>query len=450
MQLKKIALVFLVVIMMFSLAAIGIAAEGAGSEFSLSAKVESDSALSKDPLAVKPGDIIEFVVNVDSNPGALQYIEVRVAFDKDVLEFQGILTEDIGDIFEKDGTATFSRITAKDDANETGMIQVWLMATGEDYASDKTGAFVTLKFKVSENFDGDIDNLDVDYAGYKLYNSSAAVINMPETSAVKAHNYGAATDVPGDCYNHAKKVYTCTHEGCGDVLEVYTEEDGAHICGELVGAVAQDCEKPGNVAHYICEREGCGKFIAEDKVTVLEDVVIPADGHDYGNLVAKVPATTEKEGTIAHYLCSVCGKYFNESKVEVTSLVIPKLPKMISVPEDSVWVKGSETSLSFVSNAKFEDFVSVKLNGALVSESDYKLEKTEDGTKITLEPATLDKLSAGDYTITITSANGSCDAEFTVENNSSALAVVLVIIAVVVIVAGAAAAIVVLKKKNII
>ena len=123
---------------------------------------------------------------------------------------------------------------------------------------------------------------------------------------------------------------------------------------------------------------------------------------------------------------------------------------MISVPEDSVWVKGSETSLSFVSNAKFEDFVSVKLNGALLAEGDYKLEKTEDGTKITLEPATLEKLSAGDYTITITSANGSCDAEFTVENNSSALAVVIVIIAVVVIVAGAAAAIVVLKKKNII
>ena len=161
MQLKKIALVFLVVIMMFSLAAIGIAAEGAGSEFSLSAKVESDSALSKDPLAVKPGDIIEFVVNVDSNPGALLYIEVRVAFDSDALDFQGILTEDIGDIFEKDGTATFSRITAKDDANKTGMIQVWLMAAGEDYVSNKTGEFVTLKFKVSENFDGSIDTSDL-------------------------------------------------------------------------------------------------------------------------------------------------------------------------------------------------------------------------------------------------------------------------------------------------
>ena len=449
MQLKKIALVFLVVVMMFSLAAIGIAAEGAGSEFSLSAKVESDSALSKDPLAVKPGDIIEFVVNVDSNPGDLYSLEIRVSFDKNALEFQGVSTEDYGVIFEKNDAATRTSITTKEEANAKGLVQVWLMAN-TDYESDAIGEFVTLRFKVAEGFDGDIENLDLSEAFYGIRGSKLSAYSVSALPAVKAHNYGAASDVPGDCYNHAKKVYTCTHEGCGDVLEVYTEADGAHICGELVGAVAQDCEKPGNVAHYICEREGCGKFIAEDKVTVLEDVVIPADGHDYGNLVAKVPATTEKEGTIAHYLCSVCGKYFNESKAEVTSLVIPKLPKMISVPEDSVWVKGSETSLSFVSNAKFEDFVSVKLNGALVSESDYKLEKTDDGTKITLEPATLEKLSAGDYTITITSANGSCDAGFTVENNSSALAVVIVIIAVVVIVAGAAAAIVVLKKKNII
>ena len=50
MQLKKIAIVFLVVIMMFSVAAIGIAAEEAGSELSLSAKAESVGALANAPL----------------------------------------------------------------------------------------------------------------------------------------------------------------------------------------------------------------------------------------------------------------------------------------------------------------------------------------------------------------------------------------------------------------
>ena len=72
MQLKKIAIVFLVVIMMFSLAAIGIAAEGAGSEFSLSAEFKSDKALS----ALKAG---ASVVHVDASKGMVQWARENAA-----------------------------------------------------------------------------------------------------------------------------------------------------------------------------------------------------------------------------------------------------------------------------------------------------------------------------------------------------------------------------------
>lgn len=551
MQLKKIALVFLVVIMMFSLAAISIAAEGAGSEFSFSAKVESDSALSKDPLAVKPGDIIKFIVSVDSNPGNLKYIDVDVDYDSAALEFLGFEANDFGDIFEKNAEA--SKWTPRYKSDSVGL---WFMANEQAYASNKTGMFLTFRFEVKDGFDGDIEKFNVSKLKYSTFaDRYGTQASVPELPAMKAHNYGEPTDEAGNCVTSANKVYTCTHEGCDEVLKVPTGELGGHKCETLAEAIAPTCVKAGQVAHYVCANEGCGKYIAEDKTTVLasvevaidpnahkcetlveaitpdcltpgqkayyvcanegcgkniaedkttviEDLVVPATGHkcdelvpavapgcesegnvayyicgndgcgkfiaedtttiletvvvapaghNYGNLVAKVPATTEKEGAKAHYLCSVCGKYFDESKVEMDSIVIPKLPKMISVPEDSVWVKGSDVSLSFVSNAKFEDFVSVKLNGEILAETDYKLEKTEDGsTKITLEPATLDKLEAADYTVTITSANGSCDAGFTVENSSAALAIIIVVIAVVVIVAGAAAAIVVLKKKNII
>ena len=499
MQLKKIALVFLVVIMMFSLAVVCATAEEADSELGISVKIDSEDAISKDPLAVKPGDTVEFTIDVSSNPGKLLYLQVDVKFDPAKLELIGYK---YGNVFDDEHSR--QNVITIPQCNATGKIQSYTFADAS-FESDDTGVYITYSFKAIA--DGDITDLLVESVVYGLNIEDGIddVITDVTVPVIKSHNYSAPADEAGTCVSSANKVYTCTHEGCDEVLKVPTGELGGHKCetlneanaptcaatgnvayyvcanegcgkyiaedkttvldsvelaidpnahkceaDKLTQAVAPKCEEDGNVAYYVCGNEGCGKFIAEDKVTVLDDVVIPADGHDYGNLVAKVSATTEKEGAIAHYLCSVCGKYFNESKVEVTSLVIPKLPKMISVPEDSVWVKGSETSLSFVSNAKFEDFVSVKLNGALLSESDYKLEKTEDGTKVTLEPATLEKLSAGDYTITITSANGSCDAEFTVENNSSALAVVIVIIAVVVIVAGAAAAIVVLKKKNII
>ncbi len=501
MQLKKIALVFLVVIMMFSLAAISIAAEEAGSEFSLSAKIEADSALVQDPLAVKPGDIIKFVVSVDSNPGNLEYIEVRVKYDTTAFEYQG---HTLGDIFEKNTNATTPIITPKETAN--GTLQCWLISNDKMYApaKDKVGMFVTFTFKISESFHGNIEDLDAFYAMYNTYDDKGEKIALPESPAIKVHNYGEPTAVAGNCVNVGTTVYKCTKEGCDEVLTLHNGTLGDHKCEEtnfhaaiapgcvtegqkayyvcsnegcgkniaedkvtvldslvvptvghkcdtLVGAVAPDCEKPGNVAYYVCGNSDCGEYIAEDKTTVLDDVVVPANGHTYGELIAKVPATTEKEGSVAHYLCSVCEKYFNEGKTEISSIVIPKLPKMISVPENSVWVKGSDVSLNFVSNAKFEDFVKVSINGVLLEKGGYKLEKGADGsTSVTLEPAYLEHLEPGDYTIAIESANGSCEADFTVEANNSVVIVIIVIIAVLLIVGGVVAAIVVLKKKKII
>ena len=554
MQLKKIALVFLVVIMMFSLAAVCTAAEGAGSEISLSAKLESEGAISADPFAVKPGDIIELIVSVDSNPGSLRSLEIRVEFDNDALEFQGIATDDYGVIFEKNDTATRTNVTSKDDANTIGTVQVWLMAnTG--YESDKTGEFITLRFKVYETFDGDIEKLGITYAN-SLFTTGIKSVALPTLPEVKAHNYGAASDVSGTCVTSAKKVYTCTHAGCNDVLEVatgvlgghkcdtlkgyvaptcaaegqkahyvcgnagcgkfiaedkttvlesvvlaidpnahkcetlngavsatclaegqkahyvcantgcgkYIAEDkttvlttvvepiAAHKCEELIGATSPDCVTDGNVAHYICATEGCGKYIAEDKTTVLDTIVVDRTGHNYGDLIAKVDPTTEKAGNVAHYQCSVCSKYFDSSadKKEIDSPVIPKLPVMISTPENPVWTKGDETSLEFVSDAKYVDFVGVKLNGALLEEGTYTVKADAEGnTVVTLEPVYLETLEKGEYNIAIESTNGTCDADFTVEGNGAAVAIIIVIVAVLVIVAGAAAAVVVLKKKNI-
>ena len=554
MQLKKIALVFLVVIMMFSLAAIGIAAEGAGSELSVSAKVESDNALSEDPLAVKPGDVIEFVVNIDSNPGALRDFAVIVTYDDEALDYIPVKSEDIGEIFEKNDAVTQTIIQPFANAKYGTGINCWFITTSE---TDKTGMFITLKFKVSETFDGDIDNLDVAYCGATAGGKNVELSGdkLPVVSDVKAHNYGEPTSVAGDCVNVGTTVYKCTHEGCDETLTLHNGELGAHKCEEtkfvpavsatcaakgnvayyvcsncnknisaedkatvlttvetpivptahkceelnppiapgcvtegqkayyvcanegcgkniaedkttvldslvvpvvghkcdtLVPAVEPDCENPGNVAYYVCGNSDCGLYVAEDKTTVLDDIVVPAKGHDYGDLVAKVPATADKEGNIAYYSCSVCEKLFNEGKNEVSSVIIPKLPKMISVPENPVWVKGTDVSLTYVSNALFENFVEVSINGVLLEKGGYKLEKGEDGsTVVTLEPAYLEHLEAGEYTIAIESSNGSCEANFTVENSSAAAIIIIVVIAVLVIVGGFVAAVVVLKKKKV-
>ena len=80
---------------------------------------------------------------------------------------------------------------------------------------------------------------------------------------------------------------------------------------QKVEAKEATCAEPGNIEHYKCSR--CSKlFIDEEgvKKEVTADKVVTTKDHEYGELIAEVPATCAKEGTKAHYQCSVCEKLF--------------------------------------------------------------------------------------------------------------------------------------------
>ena len=96
----------------------------------------------------------------------------------------------------------------------------------------------------------------------------------------------------------------------------------------LVPKTPKTCTTDGNKEHYKCNV--CGDLFADAKgVNVLteEQVKIPA-GHEYGDLVPKQEPTCKQTGMQAHYKCSVCNKYFDESKTEKTEaeLTIPVNP----------------------------------------------------------------------------------------------------------------------------
>ena len=96
----------------------------------------------------------------------------------------------------------------------------------------------------------------------------------------------------------------------------------------LVPKTPKTCTTDGNKEHYKCNV--CGDLFADAKgVNVLteEQVKIPA-GHEYGDLVPKQEPTCKQTGMQAHYKCSVCNKYFDESKTEknVEELTIPVNP----------------------------------------------------------------------------------------------------------------------------
>lgn len=96
----------------------------------------------------------------------------------------------------------------------------------------------------------------------------------------------------------------------------------------LVPATPKTCTTDGNKEHYKCNV--CGDLFADaGAVNQLTEgqVKIPA-GHEYGDLVPKQEPTCKQTGMQAHYKCSVCNKYFDESKTEKTvdELTIPINP----------------------------------------------------------------------------------------------------------------------------
>ena len=89
-----------------------------------------------------------------------------------------------------------------------------------------------------------------------------------------------------------------------------------HDYGELIEEIPADCEEAGMSAHYCCSV--CEKCFDTDKNEVSEEsLVIPATGHDYGELIEEIPADCEHGGNIAYYQCSLCERYFDENKQEV-------------------------------------------------------------------------------------------------------------------------------------
>ena len=86
----------------------------------------------------------------------------------------------------------------------------------------------------------------------------------------------------------------------------------------LVPETQKTCTTDGNKEHFKCN--DCGDLFKDaGGVNLLteEQVKIPA-GHEYGDLVPKQEPTCTQTGMRAHYKCSVCNKYFDESKNEKT------------------------------------------------------------------------------------------------------------------------------------
>ena len=163
-----------------------------------------------------------------------------------------------------------------------------------------------------------------------------------------------------------------------------------------------------------CVNKGIKTFkCTKCDATKTEDIA--ALGHELTH-VTKKDATTEEFGNIEYWNCSKCKENFSDSEGtnEITgSTVIPKLaPSIIKGDNQSVTEK-EEKALSVTSNASYDDFIEVKVDGTTLDISKYT--KAKGSTIITLNSDYVSTLSVGTHTLDVVSKFGTATAHFKVE-----------------------------------
>lgn len=159
----------------------------------------------------------------------------------------------------------------------------------------------------------------------QLFDALGAAIAKIPTTPVDDDNHGTKTATPAkdaDCEEGGWDAYS-TCDDCGQVFDALGAEIAAipttpidpakHINTTVNPAKAGDCVNPGHAEFTWCN--DCETVIAGSNAPVYGE-------HNYGTLIpatGEVHTSTElKAAVAAHYICSVCDKYFTEAKVETT------------------------------------------------------------------------------------------------------------------------------------
>lgn len=188
----------------------------------------------------------------------------------------------------------------------------------------------------------------------KISQDGVLTVGIDETSTtigVEAKSKGGyLREIPVTIINHThtttlvpEKPKTCTTDGnkehykcnvCGDLFEdagavkSLTEEKvkipAGHEYGDLVPKQEPTCKQTGMQAHYKCSV--CNKYFDESKTEKTEaELTIPVNpnAHDFGAWIEEVSATCKDTGVKAHEDCNRCNRHFDESGNEITDLTIP-------------------------------------------------------------------------------------------------------------------------------
>ena len=132
-----------------------------------------------------------------------------------------------------------------------------------------------------------------------------------------------------------------------------------------------------------------------------------------------IAATAAANGRVECWHCTACDKYFADAngKTELTAenTVTEKVPPSIIQGNDARWKKGESSTLTFRSDAAFEDLIEVLVDGAVLPFESYEKRNGEGNIIVELRESYLEQLAEGEHALAIRSARGDATTHFTVE-----------------------------------
>ena len=195
---------------------------------------------------------------------------------------------------------------------------------------------------------------------------------------------------------HLKSAATCTEDAVYYKSCERCAENGSETFTAAGTALGHDfAGQPylhDETGHWqTCKRDGC-------------DVTSTAEKHisDEGKITKEPTAAAEGEKT---FTCTVCGLVLRTEPVA-------KLAPTIVEGANGKHQTGGNTDLTFRSDASFEDFLSVSVDGKVLDKNQYTLR--EGSILVTLKADYLSTLSVGQHTLGVNSASGTAETVFTV------------------------------------
>lgn len=293
---------------------------------------------------------------------------------------------------------TNSKVTAK------GGLHLY-SSTGSDTSFRITPADGKLaEVKVGSNLDG--FNAEHFSDGVKSPYDAAVNFNADEQQAISRYGY-----VHIDEHIHIGGTATCEDPAvCEDCGRPYGNALG-HSYSEPEWSWSED-GKTCTVT-FTCANDETHKETPEVKVTSA--VKTPATCTEKG--VTTYTATVKFNGQTYTDTKDVAdipatGHSYENGKCTVCGAIDPNFTPEIIAGANGTWQKGTQDGLSFTSNAAFDDFIKVQVDGKDLDASNCTTK--EGSTIVTLKASYLETLSVGKHSLAIVSDTGIAETEFTI------------------------------------